>query len=104
MLTEQIREKQIYDEEDASLVGFQFLKKTLSNTELVKRSENLDKMRGKKYWSTDAEMSVRAFEFYLKSKLSENGIQNDFLVNIRSEESWEEVAKNSAAKNDYSSN
>ena len=101
MLTEQIREKQIYDEEDATLVGFQLLKKTLSNTELVKRSENLDKMRGKKYWSTDAEMTARAFEFYLKRKLSEIGIQNDFLVNIRSEESWGEMAKNSAAKNDY---
>jgi len=101
MLTEQIKNNEIFEEEDAALVGFQMLKKTLSNTELVKRSENLDRMKGKKYWSTDSEMSARAFEFYLKEKLSARGIKNDFLVNIRSEESWNEVAEKSAAKNYY---
>ena len=101
MLTEQIQNNEIFEEEDAALVGFQMLKKTLSNTELVKRSENLDKMKGKKYWSTESEMSARAFEFYLKEKLVERGIKNDFLVNIRSEESWDEVAEKSAAKNCY---
>ncbi len=101
MVTEQIKNNEIFEEEDAALVGFQMLKKILSNTELVKRSENLDKMKGKKYWSLESEMTARAFEFYLKEKLSERGIKNDFLVNIRSEESWNEVAEKSAAKDCY---
>lgn len=70
MVTEQIQNNEIFEEEDAALVGFQLLKKTLLNTELVKRSENLDKMKGKKYWSLESEMTARAFEFYLKGKLS----------------------------------
>ena len=101
MLTEQIKNNEIFDEEDAALTGFQLLKKTLSNTEMIKRSKNLDKMKGKKYWSLESEMSARAFEFYLKEKLTERGIKNDFLVNIRSEESWNEVAEKSAAKDCY---
>ena len=33
-------------------------------------------------------MSARSFESYIKDKLKENGIENDYLVNIRSEESY----------------
>ena len=101
MLTEQIIQNGIYEEDEVALTGFQLLKKTLSNTEMIKRSKNLDKMKGKKYWSLESEMSARAFEFYLKEKLTERGIKNDFLVNIRSEESWNEVAEKSAAKDCY---
>ena len=75
MVTEQIKNNAIFEEDDAALVGFQMLKKTLSNTELVKRSEKLDKMKGKKYWSLESEMSARAFEFYL--------IQFDFTITIK---------------------
>ena len=46
-------------------------------------------------------MAARAFESYIKDKLAERGIRNDFLVNIRTDESWDEVAKNSVARKDY---
>ena len=38
---------------------------------------------------------ARAFEVYLKEKLKERGIQNDYLVNYRSEESWAQATESS---------
>ena len=41
------------------------------------------------------EMVARAFEVYLKSKLEEKNIRNDYLVNFRSEESWKKATEKS---------
>ena len=62
----------------------------VDKTKLKARSLKLDSFRSKSnpYWSTKIEMSARSFESYIKDKLKENGIENDYLVNIRSEESY----------------
>ncbi len=51
-------------------------------SDLRKRSLELDKTRGKDYWSTQIEMSARAFESYLIDKAKEAGGKNDYLANI----------------------
>lgn len=50
------------------------------------RSKELDKRRTKDYWSTDIEMSARAFEAYLIRKAAGKGESNDYLANIVPEE------------------
>ena len=60
----------------------------LKKTDLKKRSLKLDETRKEAYWSTRVEMMARVFEAYLKRKLAKDGIKNDYLVNIVSEEQW----------------
>lgn len=60
-------------------------------TDLLKRSKALDKVRTTPYWSTTREYMARSFEAYLKAKLAEKGITNDYLVNYRDEEIWKEM-------------
>lgn len=91
---------QIYDTSliDPELSNRKILYDKLSNfkefikneTNLKTRSLRLDDFSSKKetYWSTDIEMSARSFEAYVKSKLKAEDIQNDFLVNIRSESGY----------------
>jgi GGDEF domain-containing protein len=50
-------------------------------------AHKLDKRRSKDYWSTDIELSARAFEAYLVDKAAKNGESSDYLANIISEES-----------------
>lgn len=53
------------------------------------RSMALCKKTGKKdYWIQRTEMGARVFEKYVKDKLEEQGIQNDFLVKFESPEDW----------------
>jgi len=101
MMTEKIFSYTHFDDDQVLQSGFEMLQKTLATTELANRSEKLDEMRSKKYWSTNPEMAARAFESYIKNKLEERGIRNDFLANIRSEDSWAIAAEKSLAKNDY---
>ena len=59
-----------------------------SKTGLTDRSTMLDKYRTKPYWGTTPEYMARAFESYLKSKLKQEGIRNDYLVNVLDEDVW----------------
>lgn len=59
---------------------------TIKGTGLYKRSRELDSTRTKDYWSTDIEMSARAFEAYLIDKAAQKGLSNDYLANIVDEE------------------
>ncbi len=68
--------------------GFKLVQKIINESELMNRCKNLDKRRNQDYWTLPEEMAARSFEVYLKSKLEEGGIRNDYLVNYRSEESW----------------
>jgi hypothetical protein len=54
----------------------------IKSTGLRERSSNLDKRRTKAYWSTDIEMSARAFESYVIAKLQDEQFSNDYLANI----------------------
>ena len=59
------------------------------DTDVLKRSESLDKRKSKAYWGTNIEMAARCFEAYVKYKLgSEYGISNDYLVNIKTEDKF----------------
>ena len=61
--------------------GFKLVSKVINQSGLAERCKNLDKRREKPYWTLPEEMMARAFEVYLKEKLKERGIQNDYLVN-----------------------
>lgn len=56
--------------------------KTIDQTGLRKRSRNLDKKRSTPYWSTDIELSARAFENYVIARMQAASSSNDYLVNI----------------------
>ncbi|MBR5162434.1 MAG: hypothetical protein IKW79_00260, partial [Schwartzia sp.] len=58
-------------------------------TKIVDRSQKLDKFRSKPYWGTTLEVMARSFEAYLKAKLADAGIKNDYLVNVLDEKTWQ---------------
>ena len=62
--------------------------RSIKNTALKARSAKLDGKRTKEYWTTGREMSARAFESYLISKLQDQNASNDYLANIVDEETW----------------
>ncbi len=57
-------------------------------TQVVERSRKLDKFRQEPYWGTMREVMARTFEVYLKNKLEDAGIKNDYLVNYLDEATW----------------
>ncbi|TAN09424.1 MAG: hypothetical protein EPN34_13940 [Burkholderiaceae bacterium] len=63
--------------------------KAIRQTALRARSAKLDARRTKEYWTTTDEMSARAFESYLISKLQDHDAANDYLANVVSPETWE---------------
>lgn len=62
--------------------------KSIKDTAIKARSAKLDSKRTKEYWTTDPEMSARAFESYLISKLQDQDASNDYLANIVDPETW----------------
>lgn len=77
---------------DDDAVRFELMSKfsdivtAINTSEMKKRSSELDKGRSSKYWSTQIEMTARAFESYVKDKLAGEGITNDYLANIASDD------------------
>lgn len=65
------------------------LVKGIHKSELYSRSQTADAYRSPAYFSTDVEMTARAFEGHIQHTLSTMGIKNDFLVNIRAEKNWQ---------------
>jgi hypothetical protein len=68
--------------------AFKNVMAAIRQTALKERSNNLDKTRTKDYWSTDIEMSARAFESYVIAKLEDEQFSNDYLANIVSPEAF----------------
>lgn len=68
--------------------AFRNVKQTVNRIRMKERSRSLDKMRTKPYWSTDIEMTARAFESYVIERLKDQGASNDYLANIVSEDYW----------------
>ncbi|MFA5386807.1 MAG: PLxRFG domain-containing protein [Candidatus Paceibacterota bacterium] len=62
--------------------------KAIRLTALKARSAKLDAKRTKEYWTTGHEMSARAFESYLISKLQDQNASNDYLANVVSPQTW----------------
>ena len=67
----------------------------LTRGTLMKRSTMLDRRRSrsKRYWSTCIEMAARAFEAWVKARLEEQEVVNDYLVNFKSPDEWNEEAE-----------
>lgn len=65
------------------------LVKTIHKSQLYSRSQTADAYRSPPYFSTDVEMTARAFESHVQHELSKIGIKNDFLVNIKAEKDWQ---------------
>lgn len=68
--------------------AFAGVMKAIKQTGMYKRSKEADKTRSKDYWSTDIEMSARAYEAYIIYKAAEKGEANDYLANITGEKAW----------------
>ncbi|MBG4718162.1 hypothetical protein I5F71_02730 [Pseudomonas aeruginosa] len=68
--------------------AFKELMTAVGQTRLKERSEHLDSMRSKDYWSTPEEMSARAFESYVVAKLADQGVRSDYLANILTEQAF----------------
>ncbi|EGR1514130.1 hypothetical protein D6089_20100 [Vibrio vulnificus] len=68
--------------------AFAELRAAVSDTGLRDRSQILDRMKSKPYWSTMVEMMARSFESYVIDKNSGKNITNDYLANIISQEEW----------------
>ncbi len=58
------------------------------------RSCTLDRGKNKAYWSTTVEESARAFESFVINKLADKNIINDFLANIKNENSFTDTENN----------
>ncbi|SHG34508.1 hypothetical protein SAMN02745753_03743 [Marinomonas polaris DSM 16579] len=96
--TDGTRHKKVGDDAEGIrpevIEAFRNVMSAIKGTDLESRSSLLDKTRSKKYWSTKVEMSARTFEAYVKSKLEDKSQSNDYLANIRSEESWGKLKSN----------
>lgn len=77
---------------------FRELRTAIHTTKLKSRSEKLDKTRSKQYWSTNVEMSARAFEGYVVDRLSEQDTSNDYLANLKTQSEW---MQNRQKQDDY---
>ena len=88
MLTQKVNENEAYNVSAEVREAFKLLQQVIRNSGLVERCNKLDKRRNQNYWTLPEEMAARSFESYLKFKLEEKGIHNDYLVNYRDEESW----------------
>ena len=88
-------DSQLRDEMSAA---FRNLRKEISSSQLSDRSAKLDKARSKQYWSTDTEMSARAFEVYVVNRLAAQETTNDYLSNFKDMSTW---VSDRAGMNDY---
>lgn len=70
------------------VAAFHEVVEAINRSAIVKRSRELDRRRSKPYWSTDVEMSARAFESYIIAKLADNSQANDYLANIVDESAF----------------
>ena len=73
--------------------GIEGIYKTIRKTGLPARCQKLDDRKNGKYWASGEEMAARCFEAYLRDKLKESNITNDYLVNFRTDDSWDKAAK-----------
>lgn len=62
--------------------------RAIRSTAMKARASKLDNRRSAEYWTTKPEMSARAFESYLISKLHDQGASNDYLANIVDDQTW----------------
>ena len=62
--------------------AFREVNAAINRTGMQERSRKLDERKTKDYWTTKPEMSARAFESYVISKLQDQNAGNDYLANV----------------------
>lgn len=62
--------------------AFREVNAAINRTRMQERSRKLDDRKTKDYWTTKPEMSARAFESYVISKLQDQNAGNDYLANV----------------------
>lgn len=76
------------------LQAFQRVMKAIGDTDLPRRSKDMDALRtGKAYWSQGIEMAARSFETYVIAKLADQNGANDYLANVVSEQTFEALGR-----------
>jgi hypothetical protein len=70
---------ELYNEEIKRAEEGQTFEKKVPTT-FYRDSNEMDKTRASSYWSTNHEMSARAFESFLDDQIKEAGYKNDYLV------------------------
>ena len=68
--------------------AYKRINKVLQGSGMAKRSRSMDGTSQRKYWADPAELFARGFEAYVKEKAAQQGMRNDFLVNVRTEEEF----------------
>ena len=61
---------------------------TISKTKFAKRSVMLDIITRKRYWSTMPEMTARAFEWWIRSRIETVKMRNEYLANFTNKEDY----------------
>jgi hypothetical protein len=70
------------------LDAFRNIVRVINSSGMHARSRAIDATRTSPYWSTNVEMTARAFENYIITKLAENENHNDYLANLSSLDEW----------------
>jgi len=63
--------------------AFYDLMTSIAKSDLYKRSQKADKIKGRSYFTNRTELGARAFEVYVSKKLRDRELQNDYLVNLK---------------------
>src|SRR5690606_19621449 len=72
--------------------AFQRIYEAVSDNEYHEASLRLDMFRGGKvYWSQTSEKAARAFEAYIRERRHDEGMTNDYLVNLSTPENAERL-------------
>jgi GGDEF domain-containing protein len=71
--------------------AFKTVTQAVNKTRLKQRSGMLER-KAKDYWTTGREMTARSFESYVIAKLQDQGLSNDYLANIVSQDYWDAAA------------
>nr|MDD2997522.1 LPD5 domain-containing protein [Candidatus Riflebacteria bacterium] len=70
--------------------AFKEIMAAIGKTDQINRSKKLDRFKSKDYWGTPVEYSARAFESYLVNELAQQGVRNDYLANVTSENGYDD--------------
>ncbi|MGR5294726.1 PLxRFG domain-containing protein [Vibrio mediterranei] len=81
-VTKRSRVDQTPDMRSEMITAWNNLINAVKKSDMTKRSSERDKYRTKPYWSTDVEMTARAFEAWAIEQNSNQGITNDYLANV----------------------
>lgn len=69
------------------------IKEISSETGIISRASDLDRVRTSPYFATSIEVAARSFEAWVIDKLEDRGVRNDYLANFVEEDVFEAEAR-----------